>query len=203
MSSWFESKPGSITRKKTTKDITETAVFGGGCFWCTEAVFKMLRGVTSVTPGYAGGPSTSSGQVTYEQVSTGKTGHAEVIKVTYNPQQTTYNDLLTVFFASHDPTTVNRQGNDVGEQYRSVIFYTTEAQKERAQAVISDINASRKEGKSIVTELKPLERFYEAEEYHRDYYATHPGNPYCELVINPKLEKVQQQFAELLKSRSV
>jgi peptide-methionine (S)-S-oxide reductase len=157
----------------------------------------MLRGVVSVAPGYAGGTTV---EPTYEEVSGGKTGHAEVIKVAYDPRQIAYDDLLTVFFASHDPTTVNRQGNDVGEHYRSVIFYTTEAQKERAQAVMSDINASHKEGKPIVTELKPLERFYEAEEYHKDYYATHPENPYCEFVINPKLEKIQQRFASLLRT---
>lgn len=175
----------------------EIAVFGGGCFWCTEAVFKMLRGVLSVVPGYAGG---TTEQPTYETVSGGRTGHAEVIKITYDSPQITYNDLLTVFFASHDATTVNRQGNDVGGQYRSVIFYTTQAQKKAAQDFIKEINASHKEGKLIVTELKPLEAFYKAEEYHKDYYATHPGNPYCELVINPKLEKVQKQFAALLKA---
>ena len=177
----------------------EVAVFGGGCFWCTEAVFKMLRGVSSVLPGYAGG---STENPTYEQVSSGRTGHAEVIKIEFDPAQIRLQDLLTVFFASHDPTTVNRQGNDVGTQYRSVIFYTTQKQKRETEAFIKELNASNKAGKPIVTELVPLTTFYEAENYHKDYYATHPQNPYCELVINPKLEKVQQKFAELLKTHS-
>lgn len=173
----------------------EIAVFGGGCFWCTEAVFKMLRGVSSVLPGYAGGTTKNP---TYEQVSGGRTGHAEVVQITYNPRLTTYNDLLTVFFGSHDPTTLNRQGNDVGTQYRSVIFYTTPEQKKTAEDFIKEINNSNKYGAPIVTELAPLDVFYEAENYHHDYFATHPGNPYCEVVINPKLEKVQKQFADLL-----
>src|SRR3989338_5758008 len=178
---------------------TEVAVFGGGCFWCTEAVFKMLRGVSSVLPGYAGGSISSP---SYEQVSSGRTGHAEVIKIEFDPAQIRLQDLLTVFFASHDPPTVNRQGNDVGTQYRSVIFYTTQKQKGETEAFIKEVNASNKAGKPIVTELAPLTTFYEAENYHKDYYATHPQNPNCELVINPKLEKVQQKFAELLKTHS-
>ncbi|KKU68302.1 MAG: Peptide methionine sulfoxide reductase MsrA [Parcubacteria group bacterium GW2011_GWA2_47_16] len=190
--------------------MNEIAVFGGGCFWCTEAVFKMLRGVSSVLPGYAGGTTKNP---TYEQVSSGNTGHAEVVQITYNPQSrradavgtstktsglTTYNNLLTVFFGSHDPTTVNRQGNDVGTEYRSVIFYTTPEQKKVAGEFINEINTSNKHGTPVVTELVPLDTFYEAENYHRDYFDMHPGNPYCEVVINPKLEKVQKQFANLL-----
>ena len=173
----------------------EIVVFGGGCFWCTEAVFKMLRGVSSVLPGYAGGTTKNP---TYEQVSSGKTGHAESVQIIYNPQLIAYKDLLTVFFASHDPTTVNRQGNDVGTQYRSVIFYTTPEQKKIAEDFIKEINNSSEHGAKVVTELVLLDTFYEAENYHRDYFATHPGNPYCEVVINPKLEKVQKQFASLL-----
>lgn len=175
----------------------EMAVFGGGCFWCTEAVFKMLKGVSSVLPGYTGGTVPDP---TYEQVSGGKTGHAEAIQVTYNPQQITYNDLLTVFFGSHDPTTRNRQENDVGTQYRSAIFYTTPVQKQVAESFIKEINDSSNDGAPIVTEIAPLSTFYPAENYHRDYFATHPGNPYCEVVINPKLEKVQKEFAHLLNS---
>ncbi len=175
---------------------TEIAVFGGGCFWCTEAVFKMLRGVSSVLPGYAGGGIENP---TYEQVSGGKTGHAEVIRIEFDPTQIRLQDLLTVLFASHDPTTLNRQGNDVGTQYRSVIFYTTPEQKKTAEDFINELNTSSKEGKTVVTELAPLTTFYEAENYHKDYFATHPDNPYCELVINPKLQKVQEKFAELLK----
>ncbi|MSU56325.1 MAG: peptide-methionine (S)-S-oxide reductase [Candidatus Taylorbacteria bacterium] len=179
---------------------SEIAVFGGGCFWCTEAIFKMLKGVFSVLPGYAGG---TSSHPTYEQVSSGSTGHAEVIKIVFDPAQVRFQDLLTVFFASHDPTTVNRQGNDIGTQYRSVIFYTTKEQRKEGEDFISSLNASAKEGSTIATELVPLTEFFEAENYHRDYFATHQGNPYCELVINPKLEKVQQKFAELLKTHSV
>ena len=178
----------------------QVVVFGGGCFWCTEAVFKELKGVISVMPGYAGGPSTSSGQVpTYEQVCSGKTGHAEVIRIEYNPAEVTFRNLLTVFFASHDPTTLNRQGADVGTQYRSVILYTNESQKTEAEAFIKEINASHGEGQPIVTELKPLGEFYEAEEYHRNYYERNADQMYCQVVINPKLRKVQQEFADLLK----
>lgn len=175
--------------------MKETAVFGGGCFWCTEAVFKMIKGVSSVLPGYSGGKNPNP---TYDQVCSGTTGHAEVIKIEYDPSLVKYTDLLTVFFGSHDPTTLNRQGNDVGTQYRSVIFYTTPEQQKQAADFIKAINASNKDGKSVVTEVVPLENFYEAENYHHDYFATHPGNPYCEVIINPKLEKVQKNFAQLL-----
>jgi peptide-methionine (S)-S-oxide reductase len=173
----------------------EKAVFGGGCFWCTEAVFKILKGVHKVLPGYAGG---SAEDATYEKVSSGKTGHAEVTYVEYNPEEVRYRDLLTIFFASHDPTTINRQGNDIGSQYRSVIFYTTPEQKEEAGKFIQEINASNPEGAPAVTELEPLDKFYEAEEYHKDYFANNPNAPYCQLIINPKLEKVQKKFADLL-----
>ncbi|HEU0080714.1 MAG TPA: peptide-methionine (S)-S-oxide reductase MsrA [Candidatus Paceibacterota bacterium] len=178
-------------------DKREVAVFGGGCFWCTEAVFKMLRGVSSVLPGYSGG---STENPTYEEVCSGATGHVEVARVEYDPSQVSFRDLMTVFFGSHDPSTPNRQGNDVGTQYRSVIFYTTPAQKAEAEAFIADINASSKEGKPVVTTVEPLGAFYEAEDYHRDYFARHPGNPYCEVVINPKLQKVSEKFATLLKT---
>lgn len=174
-----------------------TAVFGGGCFWCTEAVFKMLRGVMSVQPGYAGGTVANP---TYEQVCSGKTGHAECVKIEYNPAQVKYRSLLLVFFGSHDPTTVNRQGNDVGTQYRSVIFYTSPEQKAEAEKFIAEINASNEHGAPVVTDLEPLTEFYEAEDYHHDYFANNPGNPYCSIIINPKLEKVQKEFAEFLKT---
>jgi len=172
-----------------------TAIFGGGCFWCTEAVFKMLKGVQSVVPGYAGG---TKEKPTYEEVSSGRTGHAEVIKIEFDPAAISYRELLTVFFATHDPTTLNRQGADVGTQYRSVIFYTDESQKEEAGKFIAELNASSKEGNPVVTEVKPLGNFYEAEEYHKDYYKNNPQNSYCEVVINPKLKKVQKEFAALL-----
>ncbi len=175
----------------------QIAVFGGGCFWCTEAVFKMIRGVTVVKPGYAGGAVANP---TYDQVSAGTTGHAEVVYIEYDPVSVKYTDLLTVFFGSHDPTTVNRQGNDVGTQYRSVIFFTTPEQKKSAEDCIADINTSNSLGAPVVTEVVPLVAFYDAENYHRDYFAHHPENPYCEVVINPKLEKVQHKFADLLKT---
>jgi peptide-methionine (S)-S-oxide reductase len=180
-------------------NTTEIAVFGGGCFWCTEAVFKMLKGVKSVGPGYAGGTKVNP---SYDDVCGGRTGHAEVIRIEYDPSQVTYKNLMTVFFGSHDPTTVNRQGADVGTQYRSVIFYTTEDQKNEAEAFIAALNASNKMGAPIVTTVDPLTNYYPAENYHADYYARNKEAAYCQLVINPKLEKVQKQFADLLKDHS-
>lgn len=177
----------------------EIAVFGGGCFWCTEAVFKMLKGVSGVLPGYAGGTVPNP---TYDQVSSGNTGHAECTQVEFDPKEISYRDLMTVFFGSHDPTTLNRQGADVGTQYRSVIFYTTPEQKTLAETFIKEINDSNKEGKPVVTEVVPLDKFYVAENYHQDYYERNKDAPYCELVINPKLEKVVKNFADLLKKSS-
>lgn len=181
-------------------DTKEIAVFGGGCFWCTEAVFKMLKGVELVKPGYTGGTTENP---TYEQVSGGNTGHAEVIYIEYDPSQIKYTDLLTVFFASHDPSTLNRQGNDVGTQYRSVVFYTTPAQKEEVEQFIRNLDESSKEGKPIVTEVVPLSTFYDAENYHKDYYENHKEDRYCEVIINPKVEKIQKQFTDLLKSQNL
>jgi len=156
----------------------------------------MLKGIGSVRSGYAGG--TKPGP-TYEEVCGGNTGHAEVIRIEYEPQKISFRDLLTVFFATHDPTSVNRQGSDVGTQYRSIILYTDETQKREAERFIAELNASDQDGEPIATEVKPLDRFYEAENYHRDYYAKNKENPYCQLVINPKLQKVRQKFTELLK----
>lgn len=173
----------------------ETVLFGGGCFWCTEAVFKMIRGVTSVLPGYSGGTIPNP---TYEQVCGGHTGYAEVVQIQYDPTQVRLRDLLTVFFGSHDPTTRNRQGSDVGTQYRSVVFYTTQEQKRVIEDFITEINDSNVHGTPIVTELEALTIFYPAEGFHRDYFARNPENRYCEIVINPKLEKVQKEFADLL-----
>lgn len=175
--------------------MKEVAVFGGGCFWCTEAVFKMLKGVSSVLPGYTGGATKNP---TYEQVSTGTTGHAEVVRVEYDPTKVEYRTLLTIFFASHDSTTKNRQGNDVGTQYRSVIFYTTPEQKAEAERFMQEINNSTRQGDPVVTELEPLDIFYEAEEYHHDFFERNSQNQYCQLIINPKLEKVQEKFGDLL-----
>lgn len=176
--------------------IAERAVFGGGCFWCTEAIFKNLRGVESVAPGYAGGTTPNP---TYESVCSGTTGHAEAIDIAYDPSRIAYRDLLTVFFATHDATTLNRQGNDVGTQYRSVIFTTTSGQRQEAETFVREINASHTSGKPIVTDVTPLDTFYPAEDYHRDYYARNQNNPYCQVVINPKLQKVQEKFRALLK----
>ena len=165
-------------------------VFGGGCFWCTEAVFQRLKGVISVTSGYTGG---SVSNPTYEQISSGTTGHAEVIRIEFNPKKIKFHDLLTVFFATHHPTALNRQGSDIGTQYRSAIFYSTEAQKKEAKEFIHEL------GDGIVTKLKQLKEFYPAEEEHRNYYNNNAGAPYCQMVINPKLQKVQEKFYDLLK----
>lgn len=174
----------------------ETAVFGGGCFWCTEAVFQRLRGVKKVTSGYAGG---SLPNPSYEAVSTGTTGHAEVIKVEYDPDEISYPDLLDVFFGTHDPTTLNRQGNDVGTQYRSVIFYANDEQKEKAEKAIQELSAQNVFDKPIVTTLEPLGTFYEAESYHKDYYNQNQSKPYCQVVISPKVKKLREKFAPLLR----
>jgi len=170
----------------------EVAVFGGGCFWCTEAIFKMLKGVHSVLPGYSGG---KIAHPSYEDVSAGSTGHAEVVRIEFDPEVITYEDLLTVFFATHDPTTPNRQGNDVGSQYRSMVLFTTPEQKEKAQAYLATI-------KGAVTEVKSFAKFFEAESYHHDYYNRNRNKPYCQVVINPKLQKVKEKFAALLMEQS-
>ncbi len=173
----------------------QTAVFGGGCFWCTEAVFLKLRGVQSVLPGYAGGHADNP---TYEQVSSGNTGHAEVIKFEYDPAEISYRDLLEVFFATHDPTTLNRQGNDVGPQYRSTILYTSEEQKQEAEKIIQELNNAKAYTDPIVTTIEPMDKFYEAEDYHKNYFERNQGQPYCQLVISPKLKKFKEKFASLI-----
>lgn len=176
---------------------TEIAIFGGGCFWCTEAIYQELKGVIAIKPGYAGGTTPSP---TYEQVCTGKTGHAEAIQVEFNPEEVSYETLLTVFFGTHDPTTPDRQGNDSGTQYRSIILYTTPEQKTEAEAFIQ---AAQKDlDVPIVTEVKPLAKFYEAEDYHQNYYAKNVLQPYCQFVINPKLSKLKEKFSALLKNQS-
>lgn len=152
-------------------------------------------------PGYAGGPSTSSGQApSYEEVCTGKTGHAEVVRIEYDAKRISYEDLLTVFFSTHDPTTRNRQGNDVGPQYRSVIFTTNDVQKERVAAIIKELNDSNAFPRAILTEIKPFENFYEAEEYHKDYYNKNVSAPYCQVVIAPKIEKLNKRFQNLIQA---
>ncbi len=175
---------------------TEKIIFGGGCFWCTEAVFKILKGVQTVTPGYSGGESANP---TYEAVSGGTTGHAECIQIEFDPKTVSLADLLVVFFASHDPTTLNKQGNDVGTQYRSVIFYTTEEQKVVIEQFIKDLNFENTDARTIVTEVSPFSVFYPAEEYHCDYFERNPESAYCQVIIHPKLEKIQYKFAQLMK----
>lgn len=171
------------------------AVFGGGCFWCTEAIFQSLRGVINARPGYAGGTKKDP---SYEEVSSGKTGHAEVTRIEYDPASISYDDLLTVFFATHDPTSLNRQGNDLGTQYRSAIFYSNEEQKAKAEEYIKKLNAES--AKPIVTEVKPLDDFYEAEDYHRNYFLTHQDESYCRFVIAPKLEHLRERFKNLIRA---
>jgi peptide-methionine (S)-S-oxide reductase len=174
----------------------ETAVFGGGCFWCTEAIFTRLRGVESVESGYAGGSVLNP---TYEQVSQGNTGHAEAIKIEFDPSQIQYTDLLNVFMATHDPTTLNRQGNDVGEQYRSAIFYTSEDQRDQAKFFIEKLDNDGTFNDPIVTEVSALDKFWPAESYHQRYYELNESKPYCSFVISPKIAKLRAKFAPLLK----
>jgi peptide-methionine (S)-S-oxide reductase len=175
----------------------EVATLGGGCFWCLEAVFEQLRGVTKVESGYAGG---HVAEPTYQQVCTGASGHAEVVQVTFDSTVVSYRDMLDVFFATHDPTTLNRQGPDFGTQYRSAIFYHTPEQKEIAQKRIADLNKEEIWDAPIVTEVVPLDKFYKAEEYHQGYYRGNPSQGYCRAVISPKVAKFRKQFAEKLMS---
>ncbi|WP_283105052.1 bifunctional methionine sulfoxide reductase B/A protein [Shewanella dokdonensis] len=181
----------------TVAPATAVATFGGGCFWCTEAVFKSLRGVLQVTPGYAGGEASTAH---YRRVCNGDTGHAEVVQLVYDPAQISYEQLLEVFFAAHDPTTLNRQGNDVGTQYRSVIFAHDAQQIATADAVIKALAQSGEYRAGIVTELSAYQAFYPAEVEHLDYYAGHQQQPYCSLVIGPKLEKICHYFADWQKN---
>lgn len=175
----------------------ETIVFGGGCFWCIEAVYQMLQGVTKVTSGYAGG---ADEKPNYYSVSSEKTGHAEVIEVEYDPSIITLENLYAVFFTAHDPTTRNRQGADQGTQYRSVILYTTEAQKTAAENFMKKLTAEKVYPNPIVTELETLQKFYPAEDYHQNYYQQNKdANPYCQVVIDPKIAKIRASFAHLLK----
>uniref|UniRef100_UPI004047FD19 peptide-methionine (S)-S-oxide reductase MsrA n=1 Tax=Algoriphagus sp. TaxID=1872435 RepID=UPI004047FD19 len=169
---------------------------GGGCFWCTEAVFLRLNGVEKVVPGYAGGvlPNPS-----YEAICTGTTGHAEVIQVIFDPKLIALQTILTVFWATHDPTTLNRQGADVGPQYRSSIFYTSLVQGDQAKDMKDQLTQAKIYPNPLVTEITPFSNFYPAEQYHHDYYALHGQQPYCQFVVRPKVEKLQQLFAELLK----
>jgi peptide-methionine (S)-S-oxide reductase len=177
---------------------TEVATLGGGCFWCLEAVYVMLKGVQHVRSGYAGGHTPNP---TYQEVCTGQTGHAEVVQVEFDPNVIGYREILEIFFIIHDPTTLNRQGADVGTQYRSVIFYHTPEQQAIAQEVIQDYTERRLWPNPIVTEVAPLPEFFEAEDYHQDYYANNPYQPYCQVVIAPKVAKVRKQYFDRLAVR--
>jgi peptide-methionine (S)-S-oxide reductase len=174
----------------------ETITLGGGCFWCLDAVFRDLKGVEEVVSGYSGGDVLNP---TYEQVCTAETGHAEVIQMTFNPKVVTLRELLRVFFTLHDPTTKDRQGNDVGPQYRSVVFYRDEEQKKVAEEVIAEVERDAWGVGKVVTELKPFEAFYKAEDYHQDYYKKNPWQPYCLVVIRPKVAKLRKHYMQMLR----
>jgi peptide-methionine (S)-S-oxide reductase len=175
----------------------QTAIFGGGCFWCIESVFNRLRGVKAAVSGYMGG---HVDKPTYRQVCNGDTGHVEVVRVTFDPNEIKFRDLLEVFFAVHDPTTPNRQGNDVGEQYRSVIFYTSEEQDREAEETIAALNEAKTFPEPIVTTVEPAATFFEAEGYHQEYFDNNRSQPYCQFVIAPKLKKFEKQFGEKMRA---
>jgi len=175
----------------------ETATLGGGCFWCLEAVFDRMQGVVSLDSGYMGG---SKPNPTYADVCTGRSGHIEVVQVTFDSEVTSLREILGVFFTIHDPTTRDRQGNDIGSQYRSAIFWHSEQQHEIAAQMIAELEQSGIWGKPIVTELRPAETFYKAEDYHQDYYRDNPGQPYCAYIVEPKVRKFREKFAAMLKS---
>lgn len=182
-----------------TGEKTDTATFATGCFWCTEAIFEGLNGVLKVTSGYTGGQVENP---TYQAVCAGETGHAECVQIIFEPNKISYDELLEVFFEVHDPTSLNRQGADVGTQYRSAIFYHDANQKEKAEYYTKELNKSGAYTKSIVTEIAPLSKFYAAEDYHQEYYENNKNsNPYCSVVIRPKLDKFKKVFASKLKSQ--
>ena len=174
----------------------EIATFGAGCFWCVEVIFQNLEGVTKVVSGYSGGKVENP---TYKEVCEGNTGHAEVVQIHYDPEKISYESLLEVFWKTHDPTTLNRQGNDVGPQYRSVIFYHNAKQKELAEYYLKKLDESGAYDQPVVTEIEPFKNFYEAEDYHQDFYDLNPQVPYCKFVIEPKLEKFKKVFQDKLK----
>lgn len=192
-------KPAKTVSKATTATMQNsnltTATFGNGCFWCTEAIFQELKGVESVASGYSGGKVNNP---SYREVCDGTTGHAECLQVQFDPTVISYEKLLEVFFTTHDPTTLNRQGADVGTQYRSVIFYHDEAQREVAEKVKREFAPSLWDD-PIVTEISPFSKFYKAEDYHQNYFNDNPGQGYCRIVINPKVQKFRKEFADLLK----
>jgi peptide-methionine (S)-S-oxide reductase len=180
----------------SSEQRSEVATLGGGCFWCLEAVFDDLRGVESVESGYAGGETVDP---TYQEVCSGTTGHAEVVRVTFDPREVSYKEILEVFFTIHDPTTLNRQGADVGTQYRSAVFYHSPEQKEAAERTIAELDAAKIWDAPVITEVVPLEKFYEAEDYHQEYFRKNPAQGYCRMVVAPKVAKFRAHFLEKLK----
>ncbi|MET3028124.1 peptide-methionine (S)-S-oxide reductase MsrA [Flavobacterium sp. UW10123] len=176
----------------------ETITLGGGCYWCVEAVYENLDGVKSVVSGFSGGKVANP---TYEEVCTGETGHAEVVQITYDKNVTDINEIFKVFFTVHDPTTLNRQGADVGTQYRSVIFYKNDEQKKAAQSIITELNKAKVYSSPIVTKVEPFKVFYKAEDYHQNYYSNNKNQPYCKMVIQPKIEKFEKVFKDKLKKK--
>ena len=186
----------NLNMAQQTAAVTDTATFGTGCFWCTEAIFQQVEGVITVRSGYSGG---FVEKPTYEQISTGTTGHAECLNIIYNPSKISFDELLEIFWQTHDPTTLNRQGNDVGTQYRSVIFYHTEKQKSTAEKYKQELDKSRAFERPIVTTLEPFVKFYTAEDYHQNYYNRNGNAPYCQYVVRPKLEKFKKVFSHKLK----
>ena len=175
---------------------SETATLAGGCFWCIEAVFQEIEGVKNVISGYTGGTSVNP---TYEQVCAGKTGHAEAVQVTFDPDRISYREILEIFFSVHDPTTLNRQGADIGTQYRSAIFYRDEQQKNTAEKLIGELDKEKLWESAIVTQIMPLTKFYQAEDYHQEYFSHHPEQGYCLVVISPKINKFRRRWANRLK----
>jgi peptide-methionine (S)-S-oxide reductase len=184
--------------KQNNQENIEVATLGGGCFWCIEAAFEQIQGVLSVESGYSGGTTASP---TYEQVCTGATGHAEVVQVTFDPATISFKEILDIFFTVHDPTTLNRQGADVGTQYRSAIFYHTKKQKETAEQVINEFEAKKVWEHPIVTQVEMFKRFYKAEEYHKQYFGRNPEAGYCRVVIAPKIAKLKKKYREKLKKK--
>jgi len=191
-----QGKKQSVSQNKPImdKENLQTITFGGGCFWCVESCFSMLKGVDSVTSGYAGGHTANP---TYEQVCTGETGHAEVVQIKYDPNIISYAQLMDIFFFLHDPTQLNRQGNDIGTQYRSVIFYQDEAEKKEAEVEMKKSEASGRWNGQYVTELAPLHKFYPAEQYHQGYYKANPNQPYCSAVVGPKIAKFKKHYGDM------
>ncbi|WP_125722394.1 peptide-methionine (S)-S-oxide reductase MsrA [Flavobacterium ustbae] len=183
---------------QSKKSNLETITLGGGCYWCVEAVYEQLDGVKSVVSGFSGGKIANP---TYEQVCTGTTGHAEVVQIIYDKTVTNINEIFKVFFTVHDPTTLNRQGADVGTQYRSVIFYKNEEQKKAVQSIIAELNKAKVYNNPIVTKVEPFKVFYKAEDYHQNYYANNKNQPYCKMVIQPKLEKFEKVFKDKMKKK--